>query len=469
MSIFIGRAQEIRLIQDRLSKEDQAQLIVLYGRRRVGKSSLIRHSLKDEKNVLFFEGIQGERSLTQIKRFTQDLANQTGRVPAAAKNWDDAFRALGEVILDGKKIIVIDEFPWLAAGRTRIVSELKIFWDQWAAKNPKLVLILCGSVASFMVKHLIHSKALHNRKTLEICLPPLRPEEISGFFPTRSVFEKAQYYMCFGGIPKYIEQINPNRSFEQNINHLCFTSHGFFIEEFSTLFKEQFKSIRIYEKLVSALAQRAMNLSDLSEKIKFSRGGGLHSLIENLIAANFVREYQPVRFGKPKSKTKKYKLVDPFLIFYFWYIHPNKKIIERNQSENLFSSITGKNIQQYYGLAFERLCEDSFERILERLDLHLADIENFGPYFRQSSPKNKGFQIDNFVIRRDGTWMVMEYKYSKQPIGPEIIDEIEEKIRLLDPPDSVSIEKVLISATGASQALMDKKYFQQVLTLKDLV
>lgn len=467
--MYIGREHEQELIHEKLKDVSKAQLIVLYGRRRIGKSTLIQKCVSGEKNVLFFEGIQGGSTQEQIDYFLSGLARQTGRVKLAAKNWREAFQGLGEIVQEGRWILVFDEFPWMAAGRTHLVADLKLYWDQWC-RNKKLVLFLCGSVASFMVKHILHSRALHNRKTLEILLMPLTPRESSRFIPRRGNWEKAQMYMVFGGVPKYLEQIDLRHSLEKNINRMCFCKDGFFVNEFETLFKEQFNAIHTYESIVRLLAERPHNITDIAHKTRIEKGGGLKGHLENLVQACFVKEYTPYKPDyRPKTRTKIYRLTDPFLIFYFRYIEHNRKLITVNTKENLFRAICRNSIQQYYGYAFERFCEDSFSMILDRIGLSLADLHNYGPYFQQSSASGQGLQIDNLLMRRDGVWTVMEYKYSTRPIGTEIINEINQKIEKLPVPENISVEKVLLSAAGVKQTVRDAGYFDHVLTLGDLL
>jgi len=147
-------------------------------------------------------------SQVQIDQFLTDLSRQTGRVRLGARNWREVFQGLGELLEQGRWVLVFDEFPWMGAGRTRIVSELKLYWDRWA-RNPNLCLFLCGSVASFMTRHVLHSNAFHNRRTLELCLGPLSPREAGQFIPKRSARGRAQLYMCLGDVPKYPTERSP--------------------------------------------------------------------------------------------------------------------------------------------------------------------------------------------------------------------------------------------------------------------
>ena len=467
--MFVGRKHELEQISYHLNDRSKAQLIVLYGRRRVGKSTLITQSCKKEKRVLFFEGLQGEHTDVQISQFLDDLARQTGRVRLNASNWREVFQGVGEIVQSGRWVLVFDEFPWMGAGRTKIVSALKLHWDRWA-KNPNICLFLCGSVASFMTRHVVHSKALHNRKTLEMCLGPLSPKESALFIAKRGLWEKAQLYMTLGGVPKYLEQVNPRCSLAKNLNRMCFTANGFFVEEYETLFKEQFRSIKVYESVVAELAKNHLDLSSLSRKLGVKKGGGFQEQLNNLVSAQFVREYTPVKInGHTRRRTRLYKLTDPFLIFYFRYIHQNLDLINRNKKgEDLFKAITGSTLNQYYGYAFERFCEDSMDNILSKIGLSLTDIEQMGPYFQQGK-KGEGLQIDWLIIRRDNVWSLLEFKCSNERIGSSVIDEVERKVSRLRLPKEISVEPVLLSARGATKAVTEREFFTQSLELSDLL
>lgn len=468
--MFIGRTHELRLVHQCLDDRSKAQLIVLYGRRRIGKSTLIRKAVEAEKRVLYFEGIEGESTRSQIDQFLDDLARQTGRVRLGARTWPEVFQGVGELIESGRWVLVFDEFPWMGAGRTAIVSQLKLHWDRWS-RNPEVALFLCGSVASFMVRHVVHSKALHNRKTLEMCLGPFSPREAGLFIPKRSLREKAQLYMCLGGVPKYLEQINPRWSVEQNLNRLCFSAGGFFVAEYETLFKEQFRSLRVYESIVATLAQAPASLSEVGRRIGVARGGGFREQLQNLVRAQFVREYVPVRIGRTAgTRTRLYKLVDPFLVFYFRYIHDNREIIARNRhGENLFRSIVGPSLHQYYGFAFERLGEASLDRIFDALGVGLVDVVRMGAYFRQTRRQGQGLQIDWLIIRHDGVWNLLEFKYLNKPAGTRIVHDVSEKMRRLNAPTDVTVEPVLVSALGVTKELLQSGFFRHTLDLADLL
>lgn len=468
-AMFIGRQHELEQIKKKLKERSKAQLIVLYGRRRVGKSRLIKEALKNEQNVLFFEGIEGETTKVQIDQFLNDFSKQTRKVKLAARNWREVFQGLEETIGTGRWIVFIDELPWLAAEKTSLISDLKLFWDRWALKNPQLVLILCGSVANFMVKHVVHSKALHNRKTLEIGLPPLSPQESALFIKKRGLKEKAILYMCLGGIPKYLEQVDPKLSVEMNFNRLCFMRNGFFVEEFETLFKEQFRSVQHYESIVSALSRGSLNLSDLARITKLEKGGGLKLYLSNLERANFIRSYQTISFGRISGvRTKTYKLIDPFLVFYFHFIKPNKKLIEKNTREYLFNSLVKPKFPVFLGLQFERFCEDSLLIILKALNLKLTDLKNFGPFFQQKTKTGSGVQFDLVIEQTNGNINLLEFKFQEKPVGLQASIDMKRKIEKMNFSPTLTIEKILISMNGFTKELKEAHYFDRLLTLDDL-
>lgn len=467
---FLGRKNELKAIRERLEDHSKSQLIILYGRRRVGKSRLISEALLKERNILKFEGIEGESTDVQIDQFLNDLSRQTNKVKFAARNWREAFQGLEESIKEGRHVIIVDELPWLAVGKSTLISELKLFWDKWSLINPRLVLFLCGSVAQFMVKHVVHSKALHNRKTLEMALMPLTPIESSQFVNKKGLKDKAILYMCFGGIPKYLEQINPKLSMEKNINQLAFTKVGFFVNEFETIFKEQFRLTKNYELIVYYLSQGPLNISELALKLKIPKGGGVKVYLDNLEKACFVKSYNAFSFGeKTGLRTKRYKLSDPFLIFYFYFVRPNLKIINANDTHDLFPSITEKKWPIFLGLQFEKFCEDSLLVILKKLHYSLPDVTNWGPYFRQKSNNGPGVQFDMVVELRNGSYILMEFKFKVSKIDTDVAKEMQAKIDKMNFSQNITLTKVLVAMNGATRSLEKLDYFDVILTLEDLL
>jgi len=358
----------------------------------------------------------------------------------------------------------------MASGRSELVSLVKYYWDNVWKGNPGLTLVLCGSVASFMFRHVVHSSALHNRKTFEIKLDPLPAHEAKLFFQDyRSDFEIAKFLMVFGGIPKYLEQIDPTQSLSANLDRLCFERGGFFVTEFETIFKEQFKVSRTYERIVKALAERGCGRETLARRLKMKPGGGLSSYIDNLARADFVKAFVPQSASGKAEKTQRIVLWDEWLRFYFAYIEPNRDAIELNTKPGLFDQLAGNTFDANCGLAFERLCIKNLPAILSRLGVGLHQVLGYGPFFRQpprNGRKDKGTQIDILVHRKGHVLTVVECKFRAQPTGMPVIQETEEKVKLLRAPRHYSVERVLITGGEITSELERSGYFHQTLGLE---
>ncbi len=466
-AMFIGRENELRIIREAIGS-DRAELGIVYGRRRVGKSSLLLQ-FKKHKGDLCFEALQKVSAPKQIEHFTSQMAKQTGAPQILAHNWKEAFDGLTIHIQKGRHYVVFDEFPWMAAGRTELVSLLKFYWDTIWKKNPKLTLVLCGSVTSFMLKHLVHSHALHNRKTFEIKLDSLPANEAVSFFKKyRCGFETAKFLMTFGGVPKYLEQIDPKQSFAANMDRLCFTKNSFFMTEFETLFKEQFKVIKTYELIAEALAKRSDSKTGLAERLNMEPGGGLSGYIQALEQADFVKVLTPLSVVGGGAKTTRIVLWDEWLRFYFSYIKPNRHIIEMNTQPGLFQQLAGKTIDIYFGLAFERFCMKNLSSIFSAAGIPLNEILGYGPFFRQPSrkdPQDSGLQIDILVHRQGHILTLMECKFQTSPIGLSVAREVDKKLTFLKPKKIYTIEKMLLCAGPITKDLQQSGYFHKILDL----
>ena len=471
--MFIGRKAELKIIQEAIHST-RAELGIIYGRRRVGKSSLLEKAAEGTPS-LFFEGLEKGDESTQIEHFVNQLAEQTRTMPVRALSWKDAFDALTLHLTKGKHYVVFDELPWMASGRPALIALLKFYWDRNWKKNPHTTLVLCGSIANFMVKHVVHSSALHNRKTFELKIDPLPAREAKAFFKGyRSDFEIAKFLMIFGGVPKYLEQINPKESLAQNMNRLCFRKTGFFMNEFETLFKEQFKVTRTYEAIVELLSRKSSSREEIAKMLRMKSGGGISRYIEQLQRADFTQSFMSLSLDrKAGQKTKKYALWDEWLRFFFTYMKPNLAAIQTQQNGSLFDSLTSSSFATYFGYAFERLCFKNIDQIIHHLDIEPHQILGYGPFFRQHARKQKnkrktqeGFQIDLLIHRRGQVLTLVECKFSEHPIGMSVIDEVERKIALLAAPKKFTIERVLITANGVTPQVKREGYFHRIIGLE---
>jgi uncharacterized protein len=471
---MIGRKYEYGFIKDRIDSS-QAELGIIYGRRRVGKSTILKSLQKEATQSIYFEGIKGLSKKAQITHFCRQLAVQTKTMQVVANSWQEAFDALTQVFKKKKIYVVFDEFPWMASERQELVGILKYYWDNQWKKSPRLTLVICGSIAQFMVKHLVHSEALHNRKTFELKIDPLPCDEGALFLKNkRSKYEILKFLMIFGGVPKYLEQLNPNFGLSKNMDRLCFKKGGFFLHEFETIFKEQFKVTRNYESIVKALDLGKLTKEEIARKLKTTTGGGLTTTLENLEQAEFIRKELSLSLDSrtTKEKTVRYVLSDEWLRFYFTYVQPSLKTIELNTKDGLFDRLTGPSLANFFGLSFENFCHKNIGVILKALDIGPEEVVTYGPYFKQpsrSKKEAKGVQIDLIIQKKGNTYVLIECKFKDDPLNSSIIREVEKKVEILSLPTKITLEKVLITANGVLPMVHKADYFHRIITLNEIL
>lgn len=410
--------------------------------------------------------MEGERISAQIRNFINQVAAQTGKMfllQTEFKDWFSVFDYLTVNVFSDKKkyVLALDELQWMAVGQTKLVNQIKSFWDRHWRKQGVL-LILCGSIAHYMVKKVIKSKALYGRIDQQIQLKELSPSECGRFIPGRSRQEILRYLMIFGGVPKYLDLIQKNRSFDKNVNSFCFTKDGFFVDEIDKIFYSQFKEHLTYKKIAVLLSDKNYFLEELARKLKYSSGGSLKGYLDHLEMAGFCRRYRDV-FTESR-KGQKYKLVDPFLRFYYSQMAPNRHLIESNVDRDLYGERVKPKINPWMGFAFENFCLTNAELIGKKLEIsHL--ITAFGPHFS----KDVGAQFDLVYLMSDATVTICEIKYHSEPVSTSVIREMREKLKNFKPPRGFSVEVVLITVNGADKAVVDSGYFNHILTVDDLI
>lgn len=467
---FLGRKAEAGRLRTTLD-EGGSRLIVLYGRRRVGKTRLIEEAFRSQK-LLLFEGLEGQPTAAQQKAFLEQLAKASGQKNYERfrpSDWTDILILLSNYLGKQKTVVLFDEFQWLAAERTQLVSHLKYCWDNYFAKKNNICLILCGSISSFLVKKVIQSKALYGRVDLEMHLQALSIQEIKTLFhPPRSAREWVEIYLCMGGIPQYLKMVDPAQSARRNIERLCFSREGYLVHDFDRIFVSHFGKNRHYKDILLGLAAKAFrSREDLQKICRLPPGGRLSRYLEELELADFIEGYPPVH--KPEAeKIKRFRLSDPYLLFYFRFIYPHLRKIKKGGGEGKLSQFVSD--QQYaiwQGLAFEQFCYCHHSLIAEKLGFGAVRYE-CGPWFRRADLKS-GAQIDMLFIRADRVLTLCEIKFQSQPIGKEVLPEVEKKAAVLKDHFKETIEKVLITASPPSAPLLQEGYFNRALTLEELV
>ncbi|MBK8505744.1 MAG: AAA family ATPase [Saprospiraceae bacterium] len=337
MNPLIGRKNEIQRLRAHLQSR-KSEFIVVYGRRRVGKTFLIRKAFENDFSFQL-TGLANASMMQQLNQFHTALTKyNTDQAwePTPASDWFTAFQQLIHLLdqtpQGTKKNVFLDELPWLDTQNSKFLSALEHFWNSWANGREDIILIVCGSAASWMLKHLIKNKGgLHNRITDRIKLDPFTLFETEEFLKMKNtIYDRYQIillFMAFGGIPFYLDLINPGKSATQNINDLCFLKNAPFRLEYENLFASLFNKHERHIAVIEALASKGKGLNR-TEVIQFSKlpdGGGLTRILDELEESSFIRRYKG--FGK-KQKESLYQLIDNYSLFYLRFI---KKVDEDDE------------------------------------------------------------------------------------------------------------------------------------------
>lgn len=429
---FVGREGELAQLARFLSRK-QASVAVVYGRRRIGKSCLIREAL-GEAPALHFEGLENRPKREQIQAFLMQLSHQTGDGVGgkAPRTWREAFLLLEPVLKRQPACVVLDEFQWMANYRSEIVSDLKLVWDQYLSRIPGVSLILCGSIASFMTTKVIRSSALYGRTDTVIHLKEFQFSETRRMLPQYGLDELLEAQMVLGGVPKYLELVGEHPSLHLAMDNLAFAENGYLVAEYGKIFTSHFGRNPEYRRIVEALSARPYGLfrKELAQAAGVEVGGGLSDHLMDLEQAGFISSAVP--FDKPpESRLIKYCLSDAYLRFYFAFIRPRLRRTSSGAQHRPFSALTqsGK-FHDWRGHSFEHVCAQHAQRIAQVLGFSGIDY-TCGPYFRSPRKNTEGLQIDLVFDRADSVMTVCEMKCSRRRVGAAVLTEIARKVEVL--------------------------------------
>jgi uncharacterized protein len=466
---FIGRFHELEQLNS-VSNRKQAALVIVYGRRRVGKTTLVEHAFA-KRGLLKFEGVEGKSDRFQIELFASTLRKlfpKASLSPVEPTSWTHAFEMLARAVARGKWTIYFEELQWMANYRSDLIAELKPIWDNALSKNPDLVLVLCGSSPSYFISEVIRSRSLHNRSHLDLRLEEFPIGEACHFlgdYPLRLVFDA---YLTVGGIPIYLEKLRDKSSVYQSLCFHSFRKGSFFSEEFDKVFVSSFGSNPSYRHLVQSLGQKGNQTRDrLAKTIGAKSGGNLTNMLLDLEACGFIRKVVPLD-KQPNSLLAYYQIRDPFLHFYFKFIEPIQGGIQNGDFTKYPERVIDtRSYSQWLGFSFERFCRQNASLIADRLGFGQVRYRS-GVYFRRGTVSEYGAQIDLLFDRADRVYSACEVKYQDAPVGTEVIGEMERKITALEIGKTRSVHKVLISSSGITDGLKKRHYFDTVLSIEDL-
>ena len=468
---FIGRISELEKLQ-KIATTKEASIIIMYGRRRIGKTELLEQAFKD-RNILKFEGIEGLSEIAQFANVMSQLSTYT-REPLLAKtvieSWREFFQLLAKHTAKGIWTIYLEELQWLANYGSTLVSELKYVWDNHFRHNPKIILILCGSSPSFMIDQVVHSKALYNRSQYEFNLKEFNLFETRQFLKNRSNREVVDAYLTVGGVPEYLKWVSKESSVFLSLCKNTFTSGGFFSNEYKRIFTSSMSENKYYKGIIDILStKRFSTRKELAKLLKISSGGSLSSILQYLEKSGFITNYYPFNLTENTILTR-YAIDDNYLQYYFKFIRPIQHDIENGvYNKNPKSALKMDSYIKWLGFSFERFCR-KYHYIIARI-LGFAGVQyKSGVFFsRATDQENAGYQIDLIFDRADNVYTICELKYLQSKVGTSVIDEFEKKLSLFPNKSNKTIHKVLICSEGPDKALVNRSYFDDIITCEQLL
>ncbi len=411
---IIGRKAEKAVLEAAL-QSPEAEMIAIVGRRRVGKTFLVTQTYSD-RIKLELTGIQRATLQQQLGNFTDVLQTYQGTSDTALdvpEDWLSAFRLLRQYVqtqlTDEKIVLFFDELPWLANSHSGFLEALGYFWNSWASRQ-NLVIVLCGSAASWMIEKVVKDTGgLHNRITRRLHLEPFSLLETELFLQARGVhwdrYQIVQFYMITGGIPHYLKEAEPGKSAMQTIDRVCFSATGLLRDEFSNLYPALFKNSELHVTLVRTLAQKksGMTRQQLIETLKIPSGGTISTVLEELEQSGFITLSFP--FGK-RVRDKVWRLTDEYSIFYLQFIEG--QVLQK--SNNWLNLLDSQAYKAWSGFAFENICLRHVQQIKKTLGISGVYTEA-SAFYKKGTDTEEGAQIDLVLDRKDRIINLFEIKF----------------------------------------------------------
>lgn len=414
----VGRKHIVKQLKKKLTSK-KAELIAVTGRRRVGKTYVIKHTY--QKELLFhFTGLFKGKLQEHLQLFSQKIQEVSSQEIAmkTPESWFGAFDQL-KYIIDQKpkgtrKVIFLDEFPWMVTNRSRFLTAFTYWWNDYAVNKKGLIVVICGSSASWMINKVLKNKGgLHNRVTDKIILEPFSLGDTKSLLEYKGIkmsnYDIVRLYMAVGGIPYYIEQLNKGESYIQFIDRVCFAKNGILRTEYDELFASLFNNSENHQKIIEALNIKSKGLTrdEIISRTSLESGGGMSKILEELEVSGFIKSYLP--YDK-KKKDKLYKLQDNYVLFYLKYIKNSKvgqeKVWEKIASKQSFTS--------WSGLAFENICQSHLHKINEALGIE-GIYSEASSWQHRGTDEMPGAQIDLIIDRADNIISMCEMKFVSEP------------------------------------------------------
>lgn len=470
--VFIGRHKELQDIEQ-LYKQQKKSLVVIKGRRRIGKSRFVsevasRHS---KGTCWSFAGLAPETSMnaqTQRDHVARQLALQLHLPPFTCTDWTDVFEHISRHLQPGD-MVLLDEISWMGSEDSTFIPKLKAWYDK---QEVFFMLFICGSVSTWIEENILKSTAFFGRINLTLTLNPLSIQESTLFLRELgfqgSAYDVYKLLSILGGVPWYLEQVLKGQTADAILQSLCFKEEGLLVLEFDRIFHDLFaRKGASYRAIIESLKDGIKTRSEIQKAIGFAKSGTLSNLMGHLVTAGFVAKHTPYSFKTHKPlKQSLYRISDPYMRFYLKLIEPARNKIDLGGFDDIsLSKLPG--FDSHMGLQLECLLLQNRLSLLRSIGIVTSDIVSDGPYRQSKTSTQRGCQIDYLVQTATNTIFVCEFKFKRRELGVEVIDNMKEKIDALKVPRGFATPPVLFHLGGVSSSVEESGYFYRIIDITD--
>lgn len=447
---FVNRKTEIQFLLDRVVSK-KAELIIVYGRRRIGKTELLKEAFKKRQAIYFVADLgadqdQRRRLSEAIHRIYPNPLLEADPPP----EWDPLLRYLVDIGKKERIILILDEFPYLCSSNPALPSILQRIWDE-AGKNSKLYLILCGSFISFMEREILGQKSpLYGRRTGQLLLQSLPIQTLKDFFPTYSPDRRISAYAILGGVPAYLIQFSGKHSLAQNIEKEILTTTAFLYDEVRFILMEELRDPKHYLSILQSIAFGNTRMNDIVQRTGIERGP-VSKYLSVLQELRLIERETPITERHPeKSRKGIYRLSDNFFRFWFRFVLPYKSRLVEGGSRKLLEQEILPNLDNFIGQVFDKICADIF-RYLSTEGILRLDCDRVGRWWGGNE------EIDLVGTAGDIPVFAAECKWSRKPIGIDVLRDLERKISFISPgPNLAKIRLGLFSRSGFTKEVEER-------------
>ena len=479
MREFYGRGDLLESMKSLWNKRVPS-LVTCRGRRRVGKSTLVEEfARRSGARFIKLEGLRPKERLTnedQLKYFISQLSLQTGCDDSPVSDWLKAFARLNECIMDrGKTVVLLDEVSWMAYCDVAFPEVLKVAWDNMFSRHKKLVLVVCGSVSTWIRRNIIDNGAFAGRRSYDFVVPELPLRECMKFWGPRVSRERMTDILdvlsVTGGVPRYLEEIDPALTADENIRKMAFVAKSVLAVDFEEMFRDVITGERgLRASILRILCDSPMNVSEMAAALGKERNGHLSDALDELGEAGFIAPDEGLNPETGKDvQQMRFRLKDNYARFYLKYIEPRLKIIARDGFR--FSSL--EQLPEWdviKGLAFENLVVNNFRELLPRLGLDRSLVISAAPFRKATQSRrasDRGVQVDLLLQTRRSIYLVEVRR--RNELGHEVVDEMDEKVSRIKRPRGVSLKTALVYDGHLAKTVEADGYFDAVIDIRDVV